>query len=246
MSAPAEAAPVQGDARAAQVRTIFNEIAPRYDLLNRLMSGGVDRAWRRRAVDALEAQRDPSAPYLDACAGTYDLALELADRSAFQGRVVASDFALPMLERGRGKLGGSAVDPVCGDSLRLPFRDASFAGATVGFGVRNLADLGQGLRELARVVRPGGRVVILECAIPPNPVIRGAFLLYFTRLLPVAGRLISGHPWAYSYLPASVREFPAPDRLAGMMEDAGLEDVSYALLTGGVAALHWGRVPPSP
>lgn len=238
-----EAAPTQGSARAEQVQTIFTEIAPRYDLLNRLLSAGVDRGWRRKAIRALAPEESPRDSYLDACAGTYDLAAELARWPGFEGTVAASDFARPMLQRGRAKIERLPVMPVCGDSLRLPFADDTFAGATVGFGVRNLADLNQGLRELARVVRPGGRVVILECALPPNRLLRAAYLVYFTRLLPIVGRVVSGHPWAYSYLPASVREFPSPPVLGSMMEAAGMDQVSWDLLTGGVAALHVGRIP---
>ncbi len=238
MSIQAEARPSEGADRERQVRRIFSEIAPRYDLLNHVLSMNIDRRWRRRAVDRLGWERRPEGTYLDACAGTYDLSLELARRGGFQGRVVASDFARPMLVAGRGKLDGADVEPVCGDALRLPFPDAAFDGATVGFGVRNLADLDRGLGELARVLKPGARLVILEFTVPPNPVMRALYMLYFTRLLPVVGRVVSGHPWAYTYLPASVKAFPTPDALARKMEAAGFREASYRLLTGGIAALH--------
>lgn len=235
------ARPSSGRDRERQVRRIFSEIAPRYDLLNHVLSLNVDRRWRRNAVDRLGWEARPDGVYLDACAGTYDLSLELARRAGFAGRVVASDFARPMLVEGRGKLDGAGVVPVCGDALRLPFPDGSFDGATVGFGVRNLADLDRGLRELSRVLRPGARLVVLEFTVPPNPLLRRLYMLYFTRVLPLVGRLVSGHPWAYTYLPASVKEFPGPEALADRMRAAGFRTVEHRLLTGGIAAIHVGE-----
>jgi demethylmenaquinone methyltransferase/2-methoxy-6-polyprenyl-1,4-benzoquinol methylase len=131
--------------------------------------------------------------------------------------------------------------PVCGDTLKLPFSDRTFHGAMVAFGVRNLADVEAGVGDLVRVLRPEGRLVILEFTEPPNPLLRRLYLVYFNRLLPVLGRIISGHPWAFRYLPESVREFPTPPELAGIMERAGLTDVRWDFLTGGIAALHVGR-----
>jgi demethylmenaquinone methyltransferase/2-methoxy-6-polyprenyl-1,4-benzoquinol methylase len=241
MATHPQAAPSRGAARERQVRTLFSEIAPRYDLLNHVLSLNIDRAWRRKAIDTLSWERAPEGVYLDACAGTFDLSLELARRPAFTGRVVASDFARPMLVEGSDKLVGSSVSPVCGDSLELPFAAATFQGATVGFGVRNLADLDRGLREFHRVLVPGGRLVVLEFTVPPNPVVRAGYMLYFTRILPIVGRLVSGHPWAYSYLPASVRAFPGPDGLAERLRAAGFADAGYRLLTLGVAAIHWAE-----
>ena len=240
MATDFNATPTQGRDREVQVRRIFSEIAPRYDLLNRVLSGGVDRRWRREAVDRLGWEGRPEGRYLDACAGTYDLSVELADRPGFHGTVVASDFAGPMLREGRAKVSGRPLVPVCADSLQLPFPDGSFDGAMVAFGVRNLAGLERGLRELCRVIRSGGRLVVLEFTLPPNPLIRAGYLFYFTRILPLVGRLVSGHPWAYSYLPASVREFPSPPELAGLMEKAGFGRAEWRLLTFGVAALHVG------
>jgi demethylmenaquinone methyltransferase / 2-methoxy-6-polyprenyl-1,4-benzoquinol methylase len=226
--------------KASHVRRMFSSIAPRYDLLNHLLSLNTDKRWRRRAVDRLAWERVPGGCYLDSCAGTLDLALELAGREGFRGRVVGSDFALEMLRHGAPKVRGRPVLVSCGDALALPHPDASFDGATVGFGVRNLADLAAGLREMARVLRPGARLVILEFTTPRWQPLRGAYFLYFLRVLPLVGRLVSRHGSAYSYLPASVLRFPEPAELAGMMEEAGFAEVEWKPLTGGIAALHWG------
>lgn len=232
--------PSEGQDRERQVRRIFSEIAPRYDLLNHLLSLNVDRGWRRRAVDGLGWEQEPEGTYLDACAGTYDLSLELAGRDGFHGKVLASDFARPMLLEGLSKISGSSILPVCGDSLQLPFPDGYFDGAMVAFGVRNLSDLPLGLEEFVRVLKPGGRLVILEFTEPPNPILRYLYLLYFRRMLPLVGRLVSGHPWAYTYLPESVREFPGPEELADLMAHSGFQEASWEFLTGGIAALHVG------
>jgi demethylmenaquinone methyltransferase/2-methoxy-6-polyprenyl-1,4-benzoquinol methylase len=234
------AAPKAGAARERQVQRIFSEIAPRYDLLNHVLSLNVDRGWRRKAVDLLRWQRAPGGRFLDACTGTFDLALELAGRPAFRGRVVASDFAHPMLATGAPKLVGAPVTAVCADSLRLPFDDATFEGATVGFGVRNLSDVALGLSELRRVLRPGARLVVLEFTTPPNALVRAGYHFYFHRVLPVVGRVVSGHPWAYTYLPESVKAFPGPEALRDLFRDAGLDEPGYRLLSFGIAALHWG------
>lgn len=239
MSDP-QAKPSQGADREHQVQTIFSEIAPRYDLLNHVLSANIDRAWRRKAVDRLGWEANPAGRFLDACAGTYDLSLELARRPEFQGTVVASDFAQPMLVVGQKKLTGAAVAPVCGDTLRFPFPDDTFHGATVGFGVRNLSDLDRGFREFKRVLRPGARLVVLEFTVPPNPLVRGFYHFYFHRILPLVGRIVSGHPWAYTYLPESVKEFPGPRELAEKMEGAGFRETGWKLVTGGIAAIHWG------
>ena len=238
---PADAAaPRAGAEREEQVQRIFSEIAPRYDLLNHVLSMNIDRRWRRRAVDLLRWERVPDGTFLDACAGTFDLALELARRPTFRGRVIASDFAHPMLATGAPKLAGAPVRAVCADSLGLPFEDGTFDGATVGFGVRNLSDVERGLTELRRVLRPGSRLVVLEFTTPPNPVVRAGYHFYFHRVLPVVGRIVSGHPWAYTYLPESVKAFPGPDALRDLFRDAGFDEPGYQLLSFGIAALHWG------
>jgi demethylmenaquinone methyltransferase/2-methoxy-6-polyprenyl-1,4-benzoquinol methylase len=233
-----EALPSGGRDQERQIRRLFSEIAPRYDLLNHVLSMNLDRRWRRRAVACLGWEGHAEGLYLDACAGTFDLSLELAGQPGFRGHVVGSDFALPMLMEGLSKLTGAAVAPVCGDALRLPFGTETFCGATVGFGVRNLADLDRGLAELYRVLRIDARLVVLEFTTPPNPLLRQLYLFYFHRVLPRVGRWVSGHPWAYSYLPASVKEFPSPAQLAGRMRRAGFRGASWSLLSGGIAALH--------
>lgn len=237
------AAPRAGSDREEQVQRIFSEIAPRYDLLNHVLSLNIDRSWRRKAVDALGWERTPAGTYLDSCAGTFDLALELTSRQGFRGRVAASDFAHPMLVTGTPKLASSPVVPVCGDALRLPFSDATFDGATVGFGARNLSDLRLGLAEFHRVLRPGARLVVLEFTTPPNPVVRAGYHFYFHRVLPVVGRIVSGHPWAYTYLPESVKEFPGPDAFRDLFAEVGFVECGYQLLTLGISALHWGVRP---
>ena len=240
MTAIREAEPAAGRDRADQVRTLFSEIAPRYDLLNHLLSLNIDRLWRRRAIRELGWEDEPGGTYLDLCTGTFDLAAELARRRGFDGTVLASDFAFPMLARGLGKIRASPVRPVCGDAQLLPFPDCTFAGVTVGFGVRNLSELETGFREACRVLKPGGRFVVLEFSVPPGRLMRAAYLLYFNHILPRAGRLISGHPWAYSYLPESVKDFPGPRRLAELMRGAGFAQVDWFLLSGGIAAIHVG------
>jgi len=240
MQSVRDAAPKEGVERASQVRTIFSEIAPRYDLLNHVLSLNIDRAWRRAAVDRLGWERAASGTYLDACAGTYDLGLELARRKGFAGRVVATDFAHPMLAEGAKKIAAAPIEPACADSLVLPFRDGTFDGAMVAFGVRNLSDVAAGVAEMRRVLKPGARLVVLEFTTPPNRLIRAGYLLYFKRILPVVGRIVSGHPWAYTYLPESVDEFPGPRELGAVFERAGLREVGWKLVTGGIAALHWG------
>jgi len=222
------------------VRQIFSDIAPRYDLLNRVLSLNIDRAWRRRAIARLGWERHRPGVFLDACAGTLDLAAELAGQRGFEGRVVATDFALPMLRLGAGKGPRGRVQRAVADTLQLPAPDASFDGAMVGFGVRNLAGLDEGLRELARVLKPGARLVVLDFTTPPFAPLRALYLLYFRRILPLVGRLVSGHPTAYTYLPESVMDFPPPDELEERMRRSGLRDCGHELLTGGIAAITWG------
>ena len=229
------------DVKATEVRRMFGAIAHRYDLLNHLLSLNRDRAWRRRAVDRLLEGAPRDGLYLDACAGTFDLSVELADRAAFSGVVLGFDFAYPMLAAGRAKLAERRILPACADALRLPLADGSVDGAMVAFGVRNLADLDAGLRELARVIRPGGRVVVLEFMTPTWQPFRALYLSYFRHVLPAIGRVVSKHGSAYSYLPASVLAFPEPPELALRMERAGFTDVMWDVMTGGIVAAHHAR-----
>ena len=215
------------------VRGMFDRIAPVYDVMNRVMTAGLDRRWRKLAVAEVVW---PGDCVLDACCGTGDLAVEAERRG---GRVVGLDFSPKMLERARRKSG--AIEWVQGDALALPFADGEFDAATVGFGVRNLSDLEAGLRELARVLGPGGKLAVLEIT-RPRGILRPFFRLWFDVLVPFLGRVLPGGQ-AYTYLPASVRRFPGPDDLSALFGRAGFEDVRYRLLGGGIVALHLGTKP---
>jgi demethylmenaquinone methyltransferase/2-methoxy-6-polyprenyl-1,4-benzoquinol methylase len=213
------------------VRTMFDRIAPVYDAMNRVMTAGLDLRWRRLAAAA--AVR-PGDRVLDAACGTGDLAIAAARAGA--GSVVGLDFSERMLERARRKAPGA--EWVRGDLLAMPFPDGSFDAATIGFGIRNVADLELALRELRRVLRPGGRLAILEIT-SPRGVLRPFYSLWFDRLVPLLGRLLPGGE-AYSYLPASVRRFPPAEGLAASMRAAGFGDVRFRLLGGTIVALHLG------
>jgi demethylmenaquinone methyltransferase/2-methoxy-6-polyprenyl-1,4-benzoquinol methylase len=228
-----------GAAKRAYVRRVFQSIAPRYDLLNHLLSLNLDRRWRRLAVDRLGWERAPEGTYLDLCAGTLDFAAELGNRPGFRGRVIAIDFVQQMLVRGRGK--SDRAVPCNGDALALPFTDAQFDGATVGFGVRNLMDLNAGLLEAARVLKPGAWLVILEFSMPSRRWFRGLYSRYFLRVLPAIGRFVSKHRDAYTWLPESVLAFPEPEELAIRMRTTGFTDVSYTTKLGGICAIHVGK-----
>jgi demethylmenaquinone methyltransferase/2-methoxy-6-polyprenyl-1,4-benzoquinol methylase len=222
------------------VRQIFSEIAPRYDFLNHLLSFNIDRGWRRRALEALEWRRSPRGTYLDLCAGTLDVAAELARDPAFGGLVVGADFAEPMLRAGAGKVSTAAVVPVLADALALPLASGSVAGAVVAFGIRNVADLDAALAEVHRVLVPGGRFVILEFATPRSFVVRSVYHAYFHHVLPAIGGAISRQRTAYRYLPRSVAAFPSEPELARRMALAGFGGVRWDSLTFGVAAVHVG------
>jgi demethylmenaquinone methyltransferase/2-methoxy-6-polyprenyl-1,4-benzoquinol methylase len=212
----------------AAVEAMFDRISPVYDPMNRLMTAGLDRRWRRLAARAVVR---PGDAVLDACCGTGDLALE-AERAG--GRVTGLDFSERMLERARRK--SATVEWVRGDVLELPFADASFDAATVGFGIRNVEDLEAGLRELARVLRPGGRLACLEIT-RPHGALRPFFTLWFDKLVPLAGKVLPGGE-AYAYLPASVRRFPGPEDLGEVMCGSGFAEIRWRLLGGGIVALH--------
>ncbi len=220
---------------------MFDRIAGFYDLMNSVMTAGLHHTWRRRAADL--AQLNPGDHALDVATGTGDLAFELARRVGPEGEVIGSDFSEEMLERARAKAkpADAAVRFESGNALELPYPDDSFAAATVGFGARNFSDLDRGLAEMARVVRPGGRVVVLEITTPQRPPLSWFFAAWFDRIVPSLGRL-AGDPEAYSYLPNSVKRFPEPSALAGVMAGAGLERVRWILTAGGIIALHTGEV----
>lgn len=236
----ADSAAAGAEGKRTYVRRIFSEIAPRYDLLNRLLSLGIDRRWRTIALRRLGWDRAPDGTYLDLCAGTLDVGAQLSRQPGFRGRILGADFAEPMLRAGTGKAPAATLAPVVADALALPVRDGVFDGAIVAFGIRNVARLDAGLREVHRALRPGARFVILEFSTPRVPLVRAAYLFYFHRILPLIGRIISGHRTAYTYLPRSVAHFPETEALAAAMRDAGFRDVRWESLTFGIAAIHVG------
>jgi demethylmenaquinone methyltransferase/2-methoxy-6-polyprenyl-1,4-benzoquinol methylase len=232
----------RGTLQEPQVRAMFDRIAGLYDVMNSVMTAGLHHGWRRRAADL--AGVGPGDRVLDVATGTGDLALELARRVGPGGAVVGSDFSQQMLTRARAK--APAAAPVAfewANAMALPYADGEFAAATVGFGARNFSDLDLGLREMARVVRPGGRVVVLEITTPTRPPLSTFYRLWFDRVVPVIGS-VAGDPDAYSYLPDSVRRFPGPRDLAARMDHCGM-DVRYVLTAGGIIALHVGTRRPA-
>ncbi len=227
-----------GPEKRAYVREIFTAIAPTYDRLNRIISFRLDQLWRRAAVRRLGWERAPEGVYLDLCAGTMDFGATLARQAGFRGRIIGADFAPAMLRLGRDK--ADRLAPVTADAVELPFPSAAFDGAMVGWGLRNLVDLDAGLAEAARVLKPGARLVVLDMTLPPSPLLRRVFQVYFRRVLPWIGRRISKHTTAYDWLPESTQQFPPPAELARHMEVKGFRDVRYRLFVGGVCALHEG------
>lgn len=223
------------------VKQMFSDIAPRYDRVNRIISFRIDLWWRKRALAALDLARDPTGRYLDLCAGTLDVSSQIERTPGFRGFVAAADFAEPMLRAGEGKVSRARVGPVTADALALPFRDASVAGAIVVFGIRNVTDLDGGLREVYRVLRPGGRFVILEFTWPRNRFVRTVYGFYFNSILPMIGNAVAGHRTAYNYLPESVAHFPDEPSLARRMERVGFQGVHWTTLTFGVVAIHVGE-----
>jgi demethylmenaquinone methyltransferase / 2-methoxy-6-polyprenyl-1,4-benzoquinol methylase len=219
---------------------MFDRIAGVYDLMNTAMTAGLHHRWRERAADHAGLEAGDRA--LDVCCGTGDLALALAPRVGPEGSVIGADFSEPMLELARRKAAERGVGQVTfewADALELPYGDAEFEAVTVGFGVRNLADLGAGLAEMARVLRPGGRLVILEITQPRRPPLSTFYSLWFDRIVPLLGTL-AGDREAYTYLPESVKRFPPPEGLAAEMDEAGFERIRYMVLAGGIIAIHSG------
>lgn len=237
------------DKRGSTIRDMFGAVAPRYDLLNRVISARRDVAWRRLTASALD-DLAVDGPVLDLCCGTGDQAMALAEHGQ---RVVAADFCVPMVAIARGKLArqharrasrgesGRALPPLTADALELPFPDHTFAGATVSFGVRNVADLDRALRELRRVIRPGGRLAILEAAVPSQALFRRAYLLYFLNILPRIGHLLSLRGSAYEYFAHSVVQFPNRRELLDRLEAAGFTDGSWEELFLGAVCLYRGH-----
>jgi demethylmenaquinone methyltransferase/2-methoxy-6-polyprenyl-1,4-benzoquinol methylase len=233
------AAPLDKSGRAIQ--DMFAGVAPRYDLLNHLLSANLDVVWRRKAAAALDLP--PGSEVLDLCCGTGDQAIALRKRGA---RVAAADFCVPMLALARHKFGRQDTPrpaALAADALALPFPTARFQGATVSFGLRNVADLDAALCQLAGVLRPGGRLVVLEFAVPELPPLRALYLFYFRHLLPWIGRLVSSRGSAYTYLPESVLEFPQRRGFLDRMAAAGFTELSSRNLSGGIVCLYRGRIP---
>lgn len=236
--------PGTGTLQEGQVRAMFDRISGVYDRMNTVMTAGLDRRWRARAAEL--SGIGPGGRALDVATGTGDLALELAQRAAPGGSVTGCDFAEAMLARARAKAaqadaGSAELRFEWANALELPYENDSFDAATVGFGARNFTDLAAGIREMARVVRPEGRIVILEITTPQRPPLSWFYSLWFDRLVPALGRL-AGDEQAYSYLPSSVKRFPSPEALAATMAEQGVEQIRYLLTAGGIIAIHHGRV----
>jgi len=228
----------------SRISRMFSMIAPHYDLLNRILSLGIDRYWRRYAVRRLVDSGATTC--LDVATGTCDIAIEIADQ--YRGaKIIGIDFSREMLILGNKKVQkagySSRINLVAGDATSMPFSDNTFDAAIIAFGIRNVNDYKTGISEMARVVKSGGMVVILEFASIQNPLFRIPYRFYITKILPVIGELISGRKGAYQYLPASMLDFPPPDEFSMIMISAGLRDVSYKKLSLGITTVHTGIVP---
>jgi demethylmenaquinone methyltransferase / 2-methoxy-6-polyprenyl-1,4-benzoquinol methylase len=223
----------------ARIAGMFDAIAERYDFLNHVLSAGLDTRWRRQAIDALGLTGRETV--VDLCTGTADLALAATTGERRAQRVVGIDFSAAMLEIGQQKARGAAIDLVRGDAVRLPLRDESVDAAMIGFGIRNVEEPALACREIARVLRPGGTLVILEFSLPRSSALRNFYLWYFKNILPVIGRVISKHPSAYTYLPESVETFPSPEDFSSQLKQAGFGTVRAVSLTFGVVYMFIAR-----
>lgn len=234
-----------GKDKATYVQETFNSIAKRYDLMNTLMSFGLDKGWRRKAVRTVEAKA--GMHILDVCCGTGQLSMELAETVGVSGKITGLDFSEKMLERAKDNISQSSFEPIIhllqGDAMNLPFEENTFEGATVGWGLRNLPDLEKGIREMIRVVKPGAMVVSLDMAKPTLPGFKQGYWLYFEKLVPLMGKVWAGKAKAYQYLHDSAVEFPAQQELARIFERNGLIETRYQNLLGGVVAIVSGRKP---
>lgn len=241
---PAASAPAKESARIAGM---FDSIAERYDFLNHLLSAGLDKRWRRQAVDILQLTGRETV--LDLCTGTADLALAATTGARRAKQAIGIDFSAAMLQIGKSKIGSAgtsapAISLIRGDAMRIPLRDESVDAATIGFGIRNVEQPAVACREIARVLRPGGTLVILEFSLPRSAALRNFYLWYFRKILPLVGRLISKHPSAYTYLPESVEAFPSPEAFAQQLRDAGFGTVRAVSLTFGVVYMFVARKDP--
>jgi demethylmenaquinone methyltransferase/2-methoxy-6-polyprenyl-1,4-benzoquinol methylase len=223
----------------SKISGMFSDIAPSYDLLNRMLSMGMDKSWRKTAIKRLESK---TGVFLDVATGTCDVALEMK-RQLPDAKIIGIDFAQEMLVAGKKKIYGTGIRLGRGDALRLPFRDATFDGATCAYGIRNFVSLADGLKEILRTLKPGGAVSILEFTTPSNGAMKAFYLFYFSKILPLVGRAVSGHPDAYTYLPMSVMDFPDRKRLAEIFEEAGYVKVKVKPLTFGITDLITARKP---
>jgi demethylmenaquinone methyltransferase / 2-methoxy-6-polyprenyl-1,4-benzoquinol methylase len=229
------AMPLRG---ANQIQAIFNAVAPRYDFLNRLLSAGYDRRWRKLAVSEFEPVANKT--FLDVATGTADIALEIAKRQPASHKIIGMDFSQSMLELGKNKISGQDIRLIPGSAEHIPLKDKIFDGVVTAFGVRNFADSGQGLKEMYRVLKPKGKIVVLEFSFPQNGLLQWLYRFYFENILPLTGRLISGHKTAYSYLPASVANFPQGYVFKKMLEESGFEKVTFRELTFGIVTIYTG------
>lgn len=227
-----------------KIQTMFTTIAPRYDLLNKILSVGIDRHWRKFAVNQLP--RVQNARFLDVATGTCDVAIEIISRHPVGTKVVGADFSEGMLELGREKVRNTGLDDRIelrfADVTDLPFEDNSFDGVIIAFGIRNVQDYKKGLSEMGRVVKSGGKVVVLEFTTVQNPLFKAPYHFYIKKVLPFIGEMISGKKGAYKYLPSSMLDFPSPETFKAAMEETGLQDVRYHKLTFGITAVHVGTV----